>query len=53
MDPEIVFVLVMVVGLPLLALLLMGPGMWSDKWGWRTLERLEHGWSRLFDRKRP
>ena len=49
-DSEIAFVLVMVVGLTLLSLLLMGPGMWSEKWGWRTLGRLEHGWNRLFRR---
>ena len=51
-DSDTGFILVMVVGLTLLALLLMGPGMWSEKWGWRTLERLQHGWTRLFRRNR-
>ena len=53
MDSDISFILVMVVGLTLLALLLMGPGMWSEKWGWRTLERMQRGWNRLFRRNRP
>jgi hypothetical protein len=50
-DPEIGYFLVIVFGLPLLLLLLTGPGMWSEKWGWRTLERLERVWRRAFGRK--
>jgi hypothetical protein len=52
-DPEIGYFLVMVLGLPLLLLLLTGPGMWSEKWGWRMLERLERLWYRTFRRKQP
>jgi hypothetical protein len=29
----------MPIGLTLLTLLLSGPGMWSDSWGWGWLER--------------
>jgi hypothetical protein len=29
----------MPVGLTLLALLLTGPGMWSESWGWAWIER--------------
>ena len=53
MDPEIGYFLVMVFGLPLLLLLLTGPGMWSEKWGWRTLERVERLWHRTIRRKKP
>ncbi len=42
----------MVVGLPLLFVLLTGPGLWSEKWGWRTLERLERARNRIFRRTR-
>lgn len=37
--------LIGVVVLTALTLLLTGPGMWSEKWGWKTFER-------LFSRKR-
>ena len=50
-DPEIGYFLIIVFGLPLLLLLLTGPGMWSEKWGWRTLERLERLWRRMVGRK--
>jgi hypothetical protein len=52
-DPEIGYFLVIVFGLPLLLLLLTGPGMWSEKWGWRRVERLERFWHRTIRRKRP
>ena len=52
MDPEVWYFLVIVIGLPLLLLLLTGPGMWSEKWGWKTMRRLEAGWERLVRRKR-
>ena len=29
----------MPIGLTALAILLTGPGMWSEKWGWSLLER--------------
>jgi hypothetical protein len=29
-----------VLGLTLLVAAVMGPGMWSEKWGWKTLERI-------------
>ncbi len=41
---EIGYLLAIVVGLPVLVLLLTGPGMWSEKWGWGPLK--------LFDRLR-
>jgi hypothetical protein len=37
--------LVGVVVLTTLAVLLTGPGLWSEKWGWKFFER-------LFDRKK-
>ena len=49
---EVAYFLIIVVGLPLLFLLLTGPGMWSEKWGWRVMDRLERSWKRLFRRKR-
>ena len=36
-----------VVGLPVLVLLLTGPGMWSEKWGFNAFARLERLWKRL------
>ena len=50
--PEVAYFLIIVLGLPLLFLLLTGPGMWSEKWGWRVMDRLERSWNRLFRRKR-
>jgi hypothetical protein len=50
-DSEIGYFLVIVFGLPLLLLFLTGPGMWSEKWGWRMLERLERVWHRTIRRK--
>jgi len=38
---------IFIIGLPLLVLLLMGPGMWSENWGWGMLDRF----ARLFRRK--
>jgi hypothetical protein len=52
-DPEIGYFLVIVFGLPLLLLLLTGPGMWSERWGWRTVQRLERFWYRLIGRRQP
>jgi len=52
-DSEISYFLIIVLGLPLLLLLLTGPGMWSEKWGWRTLDKLEALWRRLTRRRRP
>ena len=48
---EVAYFLIIVLGLPLLFLLLTGPGMWSEKWGWRVMDRLERSWNRLFRRK--
>jgi hypothetical protein len=31
---------VFIIGLPVLALLLTGPGLWSENWGWGALDRL-------------
>jgi hypothetical protein len=50
--PEVGYFLIVVLGLPLLFLILTGPGMWSEKWGWRIMDRLERSWKRLFGRKR-
>ena len=30
---------IFIIGLPILVLLLMGPGMWSENWGWGMLDR--------------
>ncbi|MFL5370937.1 MAG: hypothetical protein ACJ78Z_12150 [Myxococcales bacterium] len=38
---------IFIIGLPVLVLLLMGPGMWSENWGWGVLDRF----TRLFRRK--
>jgi len=51
-DSEVWYFLIIVLGLPLLLLLLTGPGMWSEKWGWRAMSRLESFWNRLIHRKR-
>jgi hypothetical protein len=53
MDGEIVYFLLIVLGLPLLLLLLTGPGMWSEKWGWGALDRIERLWNRATGRKQP
>ena len=50
MDSEVGYFLIIVLGLPLLLLLLTGPGMWSEKWGWKTMGKLEERWKRLFRR---
>ena len=52
MDSEVGYFLIIVLGLPLLLLLLTGPGMWSEKWGWKTMRKLEERWKRLFRRRR-
>lgn len=41
------FWIVVIVGLTVLTLLLTGPGLWSEKWGWKTFERL------FRDRRKP
>ena len=51
-ESEVTYFLIIVLGLPLLFLLLTGPGMWSETWGWRVMGRLERSWNRLFGRKR-
>jgi hypothetical protein len=48
---EVGYFLLLVVGLPVLFILLTGPGLWSDKWGWRTLDALQRWWERRSDRK--
>jgi len=51
-ESEVTYFLIIVLGLPLLFLLLTGPGMWSETWGWRLMGRVERSWNRLFRRKR-
>jgi hypothetical protein len=51
MDGEIGYFLIIALGLPLLLLLLTGPGMWSEKWGWGALDRMERFWQRVIRRK--
>src|SRR2546430_14935344 len=51
-DSDVGYFLIIVLGLPLLLLLLTGPGMWSEKWGWRVMDRLERSRKRLFRRRR-
>ena len=53
MDSDVWYFLIIVLGLPLLLLLLTGPGMWSEKWGWKTLDKLEQLWNRLIRRRKP
>ena len=36
LDP---WMLLVPAGLTVIGILLTGPGMWSEKWGWRWLER--------------
>jgi len=43
---EVGYFLVIVFGLPLLLMLLTGPGMWSEKWGWGALNALSRLWKR-------
>ena len=43
------FILIVLV-LPVLALLVTGPGMWSERWGWRALEAVERWWKRTVRR---
>ncbi len=38
-----IWILGIVVGLTLLTLLLTGPGMWSEKWGWGWFEKKKDG----------
>jgi hypothetical protein len=45
MDEMTLWTIGVVVGLTLLTLLLTGPGMWSEKWGW--------WWIRRGEKKRP
>ena len=49
---EVWYFLIIVLGLPLLLLLLTGPGMWSEKWGWKTMRKLEERWKRFIRRRR-
>ena len=53
MDGDLGYFLIIVFGLPLLLLVLTGPGMWSEKWGWRALERVERLWKRATHRGAP
>lgn len=39
MDVMTIWTLAVVIGLTLATILLTGPGMWSEKWGWKWLER--------------
>ncbi len=41
MDTETGYFLIIVFGLPVLLMLLTGPAMWSEKWGWGALDRIE------------
>ena len=43
-------IVLFVVGLTVLALVLTGPGMWSEKWGWRWFGK--DGWTWLKKRKK-
>lgn len=44
-------IVLFVVGLTVLAMLLTGPGMWSEKWGWRWFDK--DGWRWFKKRKKP
>jgi hypothetical protein len=45
--------LIGVVVLTVLTVLLTGPGMWSEKWGWKTFERIFSRKARRADPPRP
>lgn len=45
--------LAIVIGLTLLCVLLTGPGMWSEKWGWGWFSRAEKGPARQAEERRP
>jgi hypothetical protein len=49
-EPDMYF-WIAVIGFPVLILLLTGPGMWSEKWGWKTMDRIGHWFDRLRSRK--
>jgi hypothetical protein len=36
---DLTWTLVFVVGLTTLTVLLTGPGLWSERWGWRWFEK--------------
>jgi len=44
-------IVLFVVGLTVLALVLTGPGMWSEKWGWRFFDK--DGWRWLKRKRKP
>ncbi|HEY6911127.1 MAG TPA: hypothetical protein VI356_17240 [Myxococcales bacterium] len=46
MDSDTGYFLIIVFGLPILLMLLTGPAMWSEKWGWRALDRIEQFFTR-------
>ncbi|HET7785479.1 MAG TPA: hypothetical protein VFL36_05875 [Myxococcales bacterium] len=46
MDSDTGYFLIIVFGLPLLLMLLTGPAMWSEKWGWSALDRIEQFFKR-------
>jgi hypothetical protein len=50
-DSELGYFLIIVFGLPILLLLLTGPGMWSEKWGWGALDRVESWFRRRSGRR--
>jgi hypothetical protein len=45
-DSDARYFLLIVFGLPVLLMLLTGPALWSDKWGWSALERVEQFFGR-------
>jgi hypothetical protein len=42
-----------VVVLTVLGILLTGPGMWSEKWGWRRISRARRGGPAARDEQAP
>ena len=43
MEDMTLWTILVVVGGTLLTILLTGPGLWSEKWGWGWLERKKKG----------
>jgi hypothetical protein len=50
-DTDTGYFLMIVFGLPVLLMLLTGPAMWSEKWGWGALDRLEQVFRKATGRK--
>ncbi len=53
MDELTIWTLFVVFGLTALTVLLTGPGLWSEKWGWWWLNRRRRGGDQRTDDDEP